>query len=230
MLDVQVTDDAEGAARVAADLIAHAIVAAVGARGRATVAVSGGETPWRMLEVLATRHLAWDALHVFLVDERVGAPEDERNGPRLRKALAASGLSADHLHLMPAKGQDLLADAAAYEATLRSLSDGVLDCVQLGLGEDGHTASLVPGDPVLDVTDRLVASTAQPYAGYRRITLTYPTLAAARSIVWLVNGERKADVLPRVRAHDPALPAGRVSSERAILVCDTAAAVRLEVT
>jgi 6-phosphogluconolactonase/glucosamine-6-phosphate isomerase/deaminase len=182
-----------------------------------------------MLGRLAEQHLPWERVHVFMVDERMGAPEADQNGPRVREALSSSGLPSDHLHLIWSGDEDLETAAAVHEDALRALSDGTLDCIQLGLGPDGHTASLVPGDPVLDVQDRLVAVTARPYQGYRRITLTYPALARARAIVWLVNGEEKADVLPLVRAHDPAIPAGRVPAERAILVCDRAAAVRMEV-
>jgi 6-phosphogluconolactonase len=229
VLDVQVTETPEEAARVGADLIAHAIVAAVSVRAVAAIAISGGDTPWRMFQLLAGQRLPWDAVHVFQVDERMGAPAEERNGDRAREALAASGLSPDHLHLLPAeKADDLDAIAAQYEADLRTVCDGVFDCVHLGLGPDGHTASLVPGDPVLEVRDRLVAPTAAPYQDFRRITLTFPALEQARSIVWLVNGEDRAEILPKLRAGDRSLPAGRVPEERAVLVCDRSAAVRME--
>jgi 6-phosphogluconolactonase/glucosamine-6-phosphate isomerase/deaminase len=99
----------------------------------------------------------------------------------------------------------------------------VLDLVHLGLGEDGHTASLVPGDPVLDVRDRSVAATEE-YKGHRRVTLTYPVLAAARRILWLATGEGKAEMVARLMAGDESVPAGSVPSARALLVVDEAAA------
>jgi 6-phosphogluconolactonase len=230
MLDVEITDTPEEAARAGADLIAHAIVAAVSVREVAALAISGGDTPWRMFEQLATQRLPWDAVHVFQVDERMGAPVEERNGGRAREALAASGLPPDQLHLLPAERADGLQEiASAYEDEIRGVCDGVFDCVHLGLGPDGHTASLVPGDPILEVGDRLVAPTTSPYQGFRRITLTFPAIAQARSIVWLVTGDDRADVLPRLRDGDRALPAGRVPPDRAVLVCDRAAGDALEV-
>jgi 6-phosphogluconolactonase len=101
----------------------------------------------------------------------------------------------------------------------------VLDLVHLGLGPDGHTASLVPGDPVLAVTDRAVAL-AGPYQGHRRMTLTFPVLDRARRILWLATGAEKKPMLARLRAGDRSIPAGRVSSERALLLTDRAAAGR----
>jgi 6-phosphogluconolactonase len=230
MLDVQIVDDAGTAARVAADLVEHAVLAATSVRGHASVALSGGESPLPMLAALARAHLAWDDVHVFQVDERIAPDGDPaRNATAQVAALTPDPLAPAHLHLMAADGSVDPADAARrYEAALRTVCDGVLDCVHLGLGPDGHTASLFPGDLLLDEADRLVAATTGEHNGHRRITLTYPALRAARSIVWLVTGSTKAPVLARLVAGDAGIPAGRVPGERAIVICDRAAADALE--
>ena len=120
---------------------------------------------------------------------------------------------------MPVTEPEVESAAAAYAGELPER----LDLVHLGLGDDGHTASLVPGDRVLGVTDRDVALTGE-YMGRRRMTLTYPVLDRAREILWLVTGEDKADVVRLLRDHDGSIPAGRVSAERALLLADEAAA------
>ena len=116
-----------------------------------------------------------------------------------------------------------------YAQTLQEIagSPPVLDLVHLGLGPDGHTASLVPGDPVLDVTDADVALTGV-YQGRRRMTLTYPILNRARRILWLVTGSEKAGPLVRLRQGDPSIPAGRVRQDQALVLADRAAAGPLE--
>ena len=119
---------------------------------------------------------------------------------------------------MPVGDADLDAAAARYAATLPR----TFDLVHLGLGDDGHTASLVPGDPVLDVADRDVAVT-QPYAGHRRMTLTYPVLDRADEVLWLVAGAAKTEPLARLRAGDAEIPAGRVRAPRQVLLADRAA-------
>jgi 6-phosphogluconolactonase len=127
---------------------------------------------------------------------------------------------------MPVESPDLEAAAAQYALTLREIagSPPVLDLAHLGLGPDGHTASLVPGDPVLDVTDADVAVTGRAYQGRRRMTLTYPMLNRSRRILWLVTGSEKVDMLARLRAGDRSIPAGRVSQDRALVLADRAAA------
>jgi 6-phosphogluconolactonase len=206
-------------ARRGAELIGAAAADAIAARGSFSLALSGGRTPRRMLELLDRDALAGDAVSIFQVDERV-APDDDpdRNLTHIRAALADGAL--DRLHPMPVLDPDLDAAAARYEAELPP----ALDLVHLGLGADGHTASLVPGDPVLEVRDRLVASTAREYQGRRRMTLTYTALDAAGRVLWLVTGEDKREALAGLVAGDRSIPAGRVDASKALVVCDAAAA------
>jgi len=220
------TDAAAAAARAGAR-IAAAARAAANARGRFAFAVSGGRTPSQMLRALADEDVPWALVHVFQVDERVApAGDPDRNLGELRESLLSRApLAPDQIHAMPVESADLEAGAAEYAAELRKLAGDPpeVDLVHLGLGADGHTASLVPGDPVLDVTARDVAVTGGEYQGRRRMTLTYPLLARAREILWLVTGAEKAPALARLRAGDPSLPGGRVRRDRAWLVADQAA-------
>jgi 6-phosphogluconolactonase len=172
-----------------------------------------------MLELLPSEALAGAGVAVFQVDERV-APEGDpdRNLTAIRAALPDAAL--DRLRPMPVDEADLEGATARYEEAL----PGRLDLVHLGLGADGHTASLVPGDAVLEVRDRRVAMTAGEYQGRRRMTLTYPALNAARRILWLVAGEDKRDALGRLLKGDRSIPAGRVESADSIVICDRAAA------
>lgn len=226
-MDIEVLANAQAVAQRAADLVAEAAWAAVGAHGRFVMAVSGGQTPWLMLRALADRDLPWAGVHVVQVDERVApAGHDERNLTHLLDSLLPhSPLRPDQVHAMPVELPDLDAAAARYATTLRELLavPAVLDLVHLGLGADGHTASLVPGDAALAVTDRDVAI-AGPYQGRLRMTLTFPAIDRARRILWVVTGDGKAPMLARLRAGDAAIPAGRVSRSHAQVLADRAAA------
>ncbi len=216
---VEVRDDDEDACRYAAAVVASSIEHAVEARGRADIAVSGGLTPRRMLDLLGVLTLPWPEVHVFQVDERV-APDGDR--ARNANALtAALGGTDAHLHLMPVATVDLDSAARRYAAQL----PGAFDLVHLGLGSDGHTASLLPNDAVLDVVDRRVAVTGS-HAGHRRMTLTRPVLDAARLRLWLVTGEGKVDAAERLLAGDPDLIAARVRSTASMMVFDRAATGR----
>jgi 6-phosphogluconolactonase len=194
------------------------------------MAVSGGHTPWLMLRALADDTLPWKQVHVVQVDERVApAGDPDRNLAHLRDSLLDHApLSRDQVHPMPVEAADLDRAAEQYAHTLREVagSPPVLDLVHLGLGPDGHTASLVPGDPVLDVTDADVAVT-RPYQGRRRMTLTFPMINRSRLILWLVTGEEKAQTLVRLRAGDRSIPGSRVRQDRALVLADRAAADRL---
>jgi 6-phosphogluconolactonase len=216
-------------ARQAAAEIATALRTAVTARGQAILAVSGGSTPGDLLEALAAETLPWDRLHLFQVDERIApARLPDRNLELLRRRLLTHRPLADgQVHPMPVEDPDPEAAAARYGRTLREFAGDppVLDVVQLGLGTDGHTASLVPEDPVLDVVDLDVAVTGS-YGGWRRLTLTVPTVARARSILWLVAGADKRPTVARLLAGDPGIPASRVPPDRAVLFLDPAAAPR----
>ena len=215
--EVEILPDAAAVARRGAEVVAENATAAIDAHGRFTLAVSGGHTPWAMFAELPGT-LAWDSVTIFQVDERVAPDGDpDRNLTHLLASLPV-GAGAD-VQAMPVRADDLDAAAAEYAASLPD----AFDLVHLGLGPDGHTASLVPGDPVLDVADRDVAVT-DLYQGRRRMTLTYPALHRARRILWLVTGEDKVDALGRLRHGDHSIPGGRVSREQALVVADVAAA------
>lgn len=226
-MDIEVLANAQAVAERAADFVADAARAAVAARGRYVMAVSGGQTPWLMLRALADRDLPWHGVHLVQVDERVApAGHADRNLAHLLGSLLTHApLRREQLHGMPVELPDLGAAAAQYAATLRELAGTppVLDLVHLGLGADGHTASLLPGDAALDVTDRDIAI-AGPYQGRLRMTLTYPAIDRARGILWVVTGDGKAPMLARLRARDPSIPAGRVCQDRAYVLADRAAA------
>ena len=219
-IELEVAGDEKAASRRAAELIAEAGAAAVAERGAFDLAMSGGRSPWAMLAILGElEQMPWEQTQLFQVDERVAAPGDEaRNLTHM-----VLGLSMDHqstLRPMPVTQRDLDGAARDYEATLPER----FDLVHLGLGPDGHTASLVPGDPVLEVSDRRVAITGEPYQDHLRMTLTYPTLNDARRIVWLVTGPDKRDPLQKLLAGDESIPAGKVGNENMLVVADEAAA------
>jgi 6-phosphogluconolactonase len=224
---VEVLADADAVASKAAAIIAMEARDAVVARGRFIMAVSGGHTPWQMLRALAGEKVPWEQVEVVQVDERIAPPGDpDRNLTHLRESLLTRvPLHPEQLHAMPVEAPDLKAAANRYARTLQELagSPSVLDLVHLGLGPDGHTASLVPGDPVLDVTDTDVALTGA-YQWRCRMTLTYPIINRARRILWLVTGSDKAGPLARLRDADRAIPAGRVRQNQALLLADRAAA------
>lgn len=221
-IDIEVLADEKAAARRAAELIAAIGAAAVAERNIFSLAMSGGRTPWAMLAMLGEEErMPWGETELFQVDERIASPgSEERNLTHM-----VLGLSMDHqaaLRPMPVTQRDLDAAARDYESSLPE----PLDCVHLGLGPDGHTASLVPGDPVLEVHDRRIALTETAYQGHNRMTLTYPALAEARQIVWLVTGPQKVEALEKLLAGDASIPAGRVENERMTVIADAAAASR----
>jgi 6-phosphogluconolactonase len=227
---LEVLPDAAAVAARAAALLAEEARAAAAARGRFALAVSGGRTPWIMLRALAGETLPWEAVHLFQVDERVApAGHADRNLAHLRESLSADPRAARcTVHPMPVEDPDLAGAAARYAAELAAVagSPPTLDLVHLGLGADGHTASLVPGDAALGVTDADVAL-AGPYQGRARMTLTYPALDRARRLLWVVTGADKAPVVPRLLAGDRSIPAGRVRADRALVLADAAAAAAL---
>lgn len=230
-MKVEVLPDAGAVALRAASVIAAVARSAVAARGIFTVAVSGGRTPWDMLRALANEDVPWPNVHVFQVDERVAPAGDPgRNLTHLRDSLLdRAPLPAEHIHAMQVDAADLVAAAADYARLLSELAGTppVLDLVHLGLGPDGHTASLVPGDAVLSVDGMDVALTAGTYQGRRRMTLTYPLLNRARRILWVVTGAEKVDALRRLRAGDASIPGGRVEQARAEVLADRDAAAGL---
>ena len=222
--------NADSVAREAASVVAEEARAAITARGSFVMAVSGGRTPWLMLRALADEDVPWEGVHVVQVDERVAPQGDtDRNLTHLLESLRGQApLRDEQIHAMPVEASDLESAATQYAATLQRIagSPPVLDLVHLGLGPDGHTASLVPGDPVLQVTDADVALTAI-YQGRRRMTLTYPIINRARKILWLVTGTDKAEMVSRLYTGDTSIPAGRVRRERALILADYAAAAEI---
>ena len=230
-MKIEVYPDDDTVAGKAAAVIAADMRSALAARGRYVMAVSGGHTPWLMLRALAEEPLPWQQVNVVQVDERVASANDpERNLAHLRASLLTCvALPPDHIHAMPVEATDLDRAAAQYASTLRDVagSPPVLDLVHLGLGPDGHTASLVPGDPALDVTDADVA-VADAYQGRRRMTLTFPIINRSRFVLWLVTGSEKTAALVRLRDGDRSIPAARVRQDRALLLADRAAAARLD--
>jgi len=206
----------------AAEWIAVRMKPAVAARGRFTLAVSGGSTPAAMFAALSQLALPWAEVHVFQVDERV-APDDDPD--RNLGDLSANLLDRVpvHAHVMDVTAPDLDDAARRYAAELRAVTDdGVLDVVHLGLGDDGHTASWPPGDPVIDVEDADVAIT-QPYRGRVRMTLTVPTVNRARDVMFLAAGAGKAEMVQKLVARDPGIPASRVRPDATLLVDERAA-------
>jgi 6-phosphogluconolactonase len=231
-MNIEVFSDASAVAREAAKLIAKEARDSVTARGKFVMAVSGGKTPWIMLRNLAQEDVPWNAVHVVQVDERIAPPGDpDRNLTHLRESLLASApLRPEQIHAMPVESCNFEGASARYGVTLEEIagSPPVLDLVHLGLGPDGHTASLVPGDPVLEVQDADVALTGTVYQGRRRMTLTYPIINRSRFVLWLVTGEEKSPMLPRLLASDVSIPAGRVRANRAVVLADRAAASEVD--
>jgi len=223
---VEVEPAAEDVSRRVAAVIAGAAREAIALRGRFLLAVSGGRTPLPMLALLAAEDLPWDRVHVFQVDERVAPPgHPDRNLTGLRGALLDRvPLLPSAVHAMPVERWGLEAAAARYAAELRALAGTPprLDLVHLGLGEDGHTASLFPGDAALAAEDDVTVTGVRN--GRRRMTLTRPLLDGARQLVWEVVGAGKARPLSRLLRADPGIPAGRIRRERALVVADAAAA------
>ena len=214
---MEVGRTAQAAAGAAAVEIARRARAAVAEHGSFTLAVSGGRSPWRMLAALAAQDMPWAGTTLFQVDERIGPADDPlRNLTGLRQALPA-GCPA-RVVPMPVEDDDLEAACARYAAELPR----ALDLIHLGLGSDGHTASLIPGDPVLGITEADVSLTGV-YQDRRRMTMTYPAISRARAILWLVTGADKRTALARLRDHDRSIPAGRVTNTDQVLFCDDAA-------
>ena len=216
--ELEVVPDADAAAERFAALIAMRVGALVAAVGECSLALSGGTVPWHSFRLLADEVVPWESVEIFQVDERVAPTGDEaRNLTHMEESLPPAVWA--RMHPMPVDSADLEAAAAQYAQLLPER----LDLVHLGIGPDGHTASLVPDDAVLDVRDSDVALTATEYQGRRRMTLTYPMLDRSRELLWLVVGESKAEPLRLLLAGDPSIPAGRIRAEKSLVVADAAA-------
>jgi 6-phosphogluconolactonase len=222
-MELQVFPNADAVAREAASWLAQQAREAVVARGRFSLAVSGGSTPWQMLRALAEEEVPWPHVHLFQVDERI-APDghSDRNLTHLLASLLPRvPLPLSNLHAMPVNDSDVDAAAERYARTVTNFAgnQGVLDVVHLGLGADGHTASLVPGDRVLQIVDHDVAVTGI-YQGRQRMTLTYPLLNRARMILWVATGTAKVEMLRRLQQNDRSIPAGHVRCDNALIFAD----------
>ena len=217
---LEVLDDPDAVHRRGAELIARHARDAVAERGTCALAVSGGSDPWPMFSQLEDLEMDWTKTEIFQVDERVApAGSDQRNLTHLIESLSIGAQGS--IRPMPVTDDDLDAAADRYAESLPE----ALDLAHLGIGPDGHTASLVPDDPVLDVTDKRVAVTSGEYQGAKRMTLTYPELHRTRSLLWVVTGEEKVDALRKLIAQDPSTPSGRVQpGGESLILADRAAA------
>src|SRR5450631_1121327 len=223
---VEVLNDADSVAAKAAAVIAVEARSAISERGRFVMAVSGGHTPWVMLKALSVEDLPWHSVIFVQVDERIApAGDPDRNLTHLRESLIGAPLNPEQIYAMPVEALNPLAAASQYSKTLERIAGApiVLDLVHLGLGPDGHTASLIPNDPGLEVTDRGVALTGV-YQERHRMTLTYPVINRARRILWVVTGSEKVLALGQLRNGDISIPAGRIRREESLLLADRAAA------
>lgn len=229
-MNIDVLNDVNSVAQTAAACIAAEARRAVSERGQFVFAVSGGKTPWLMLSALAGQVVPWEGVHLVQVDERIAPTgHPDRNLTQLQEILLAHvPLRPDQIHAMPVENHDLSAAAQQYSQELAKLAGApaTLDLVHLGLGPDGHTASLVPGDPTLNIAEADVAIT-EPYQGRRRMTLTYPIINRSRRILWLVTGSDKAATLVRLLNADPSIPAGRVRQDNGLVLADHEAAADL---
>jgi 6-phosphogluconolactonase len=228
-MKIETLPNADAVAKAAAEFIAAAARKAISERGKFTMAVSGGKTPWAMLRDLASENLPWELIHIFQVDERIALEGDpDRNLTHLLASLATAPIPAENIHPMPVNGVDPTEGAHAYAKTLAAFcgTPATLDLAHLGLGPDGHTASLVPNDPVLGVQNRDVSLTGE-YQKRLRMTLTYPMLNRSRQILWLATGAEKAPMIARLKAADPGIPAGLIEQSHALLLADEAAVAGL---
>ena len=229
-MKTRIFPDADAVAKGAATIIAEEARKAVATRGRFVMAVSGGKTPWQMLRDLANEEVPWASVHIVQVDERIApAGDPDRNLTHLRESLLSHApIPPEQIHAMPVEAADPERACLDYTGVLNSLCGAppVIDLIHLGLGPDGHTASLIPGDSVCQVLDREIALTGV-YQNRRRMTLTYPVINRARAILWVVTGGEKAPMVPRLLAGDPGIPAGPIAQQNATLLLDAPAAAKI---
>lgn len=232
---VEVLANGEALAERAVEAVVSAAATAIDERGLFVWAVSGGTTPRRMLELLSERSdVDWGRTHLFQVDERLAPDGDaDRNATMLDDALlTATFLGTNQpagVWLMPVTGNDPVAASAEYGRQLDAIAGSpvVFDLIQLGLGSDGHTASLIPGDPILQVDDVDVALTGE-YQGRRRMSLTWPVLDRAKELLWVIGGASKQRSVEQFLDNDPSIPATLPTQSRATVLLDRAASGRGE--
>ena len=226
-MDIRILSDAGAVAKEAAKQIATSAREAIAERGNFVMAVSGGKTPWEMLRLLGSEDVPWENVHIVQVDERIApAGDPDRNLTHLTESLLDhTPIDPKNIHAMPVEDNDLTAATRKYIQTFQQISGTppVLDLVHLGMGPDGHTASLIPGDPVLEVMDTDVALTGL-YQGRRRMTLTYPAINRSRKVIWVITGIAKVEMFRRFRDGDESIPSGRINKSNALVFADKAAA------
>jgi 6-phosphogluconolactonase len=229
-MEIRTFQSAHDVAKEAATYIADRIRENLTKKGFFTMAISGGRTPWEMIRELAKEDLEWEKVFLFQVDERI-APDGhpDRNLTQLFKSIENTKLPT-RLNVFPMHviAEDLDQACQDYADHIQRITEtGKLDLVHLGMGTDGHTASLIPGDEVLDILDKNVTLTRNPYQGRQRMTLTYPLINEAEKILWVVTGEEKAQMLERLLQKDPTIPAGKINQTHAILLTEESAAVKI---
>jgi len=230
-MEIRTFQSATEVAKEAAIFIADRIRENIHKKGFFTFAISGGRTPWEMIKELAKEDLPWEKVYLFQVDERI-APDahPDRNLTQLFKAIEGTKLVL-RLNIFPMRvnAEDLNEACEEYESHINRMTEnGKLDLIHLGLGTDGHTASLVPYDSVLEINDKGVAMTRIEYQERKRMTLTYPLINQAEKILWVVTGEEKAEMLDRLLHQDPSIPAGRIDQHHAIVFTEESAAVKIK--
>jgi len=214
------------AERAAAEFIARHLIQAVRERGHASLAISGGRSPWEMFDQLAAQAVTWGAVHLFQVDERIAPLDDEaRNWKRFLASALARQVPPANLHPMPVEIEGPAAAAEHYARTLAECTGEppVLDVVHLGIGADGHTASLFADDSPLQEMQRSVAL-SRSYERFRRLTLTLPVLNRARRVVWFAVGAARRTALTRLFDGDTEIPASLVQRDCATCFTDREAA------
>lgn len=229
-MEIRTFQSANEVAKEAANYIADRIRESLTKKGFFTMAISGGRTPWEMIKELANEDLEWEKVFLFQVDERM-APDGhpDRNLTQLFNSIQGTKLMT-RLNIFPMHviAEDLDQACQEYADSIQRITEtGKLDLIHLGIGTDGHTASLIPGDEVLEVQDKSIALTSHPYQGRNRMTLTYPLINEAEKILWVVTGEEKAEMLERLLQKDPSIPAGKINQTHAILLTEESAAVRI---
>lgn len=230
-MEIRTFQSSSEVAKEAALYLAERIRENIAKKGFFTLAISGGRTPWEMIKELATEDLSWEKVFLFQVDERI-APDghQDRNMTQLFKALQGTSLIT-RLNIFPMHviAEDLEQACTEYADIIKDITEtGKLDLVHLGIGTDGHTASLIPDDEVLEVRDRDVALTNHPYQGRQRMTLTYPMINQAEKILWVITGEEKAEMLNRLLNQDSTIPAGKISQQQAVILTEESAAVEIK--
>jgi 6-phosphogluconolactonase len=236
--EIRILNSSEELFRAAADEFATLADSAIQASGRFTVALSGGSTPKGMYALLASGdypNIPWDKVYFFLSDERNVLPDDPDSNYRLANEALLSKIPAKHVCRVPTEMNDAAGAAQAYEQTLREvfrLAPGEFprfDLVLLGMGPDGHTASLFPGSAALDEKSRLVVANWVEKFKTDRITFTFAVLNHAACVTFLVSGAEKATALHQIFEEEKDLPAGRVHPDegRLIWLIDRSAAAGL---